>query len=119
MLGHRPINALPALDHVAAFLEQLADGLVNVEIFGNDGNAAAGILEFVDLHASFAAQLAFFGACKTSPAPIQPIGLVRLVAFRDLIFAVQIGADAGAHFISFAGLQHAFIKQVLGINFGD
>ena len=55
VLGHGPVDTLAGLDHLAAALEQAADGLVGVEILRQRGDAPADLLQRVDGNARIAA----------------------------------------------------------------
>src|SRR5665213_4069738 len=98
-LGGGPIDALARLDRLGAMIEEALDGLVDVEALRNRCDFLTDSPQLGDIDTGIAAAriLDFAGGLEPRPAAVEPIGLVRLVARRNLEFGFKVRAPAGLH----------------------
>ena len=103
MLGQRPIDAGAGVDHLAAALQQALHGLVQGEVVGNRGDAAADFAQPVGIDAGIAAPRRVLGLVgrHLRPAAVEPVGLVRAIAVRVLQFRVELLAVGRFHLVDF------------------
>src|SRR5262249_25881922 len=88
-LAGRPVDALAALDRLLLGLELARDLAVEVKAVGNAHEGRADLLQELGRDAGIAAAVVVGGGGETGPGAFEPIGLVRLVALRRFVFAVE------------------------------
>ena len=119
VLGHRPVDALARIDHLAAALDQLADRLVDVEVVRDRGDAMPDVFQGIDRNARVAAPIIAIGAGDAGPASVEPVGLVGLVAVGETEFLVEVGADRRLHLGELGRGHHALIEEFFRIDVDD
>ena len=117
--GHRPVDSLSGLDHLAAIVEEALDRAVHVEAFRRLVQLEAEHLEMVDIDARFAATVVVTlgDGLEAGPAAIEPVGLVGLVGLTRFELGLETMAPVAHEFVDFAPRQQAFRDQLVAIDF--
>src|SRR6476661_4894043 len=97
-LSRGPIDPLARLDRLCAIVEKTLDRLMNLEIRRDHCDLLADLAQRFDRDAGIAAARVFnlTRRLQASPAAVEPVGLVRLVALRRLEFSVEPRAPVAA-----------------------
>ncbi len=115
-----PIHAFAALDHLAAIVEEALYRLVQAEAARRCGDARGDLLDLGDFDAGHAAPIVVDHVLRNfeaGPAPVEPVGLVGLVALARFEFGLQTMAPVAAQFIDFALGDEPFVDELLGVDF--
>jgi hypothetical protein len=82
-LGRRPVDALAGLDHLGAVVHEPLDGAVDFEALRNRRELLADSFSASSARRSCRGALVLVVGLQARPLPVQPVGLVRLVALAD------------------------------------
>src|SRR4051812_46634239 len=98
-LTGRPVNPFAALDCLAAIVEEALNRAVYVEALRHRGELAADLLQRRDRHAGVAAAriVDVVGELELLPLPVEPVGLVGLVASPAFVLSVEPRTPVGLH----------------------
>src|SRR5476651_2685444 len=100
-------------------IEETLHGLVDVEALRDTRDLLADLAQLADIDTGIAAAriLDSAGRLEPGPAAVEPVGFVRLVAQRRLVFGIEMGAPAGLYLLDFHGGDDAFADQFLAVYF--
>ena len=79
------------------------------------GQRAPDLLERVLGDRGFAALIILALLVEVRPAPVQPVGLVRLVVLARLELFVEVGLESGLHILDLALGDQAILHQTVGV----
>ena len=115
-LGGGPVKALAAVEHLLLGVQKPPDRLVQGEAVRGCDQRLSDLLEGLGLDRGLAALIFLALAVKMTPAPVQPVGLVGLVAFSGLEFIVQMALEGGLHILDLALGDQPVIDQPVGVD---
>ena len=93
VLGHRPVDAVAGLDHLAAALEQALDGLVGVEVGGMAVMRRPTFFSVSMATPVLPRRASSSAKTDAGPAAVEPVGLVRPVAVGVVELVVEMRAE--------------------------
>ncbi|MPL74173.1 hypothetical protein SDC9_19983 [bioreactor metagenome] len=114
-LGGRPVEAGAGLEHLLLRLEQARHGLVDVEAVGMRGQRLAKLGQLFGRDRGDAGVIVLRLPVEVLPAPVEPVGLVRLERLADLEFLVQLRLEGGLHVLDLAFRDQPVGNETLGI----
>src|SRR5271155_2445670 len=117
--GGRPIDPFACLDRVTTIVEEALDRLVHIEARRRYGDARSQLLELADGNAGDAAPIVvdrILPGLEAGPAPVEPIGLVGLIALARLVFGLQTMAPVAPHLVDLALGDQPFADQLAGVD---
>ncbi len=93
-LAGRPVDAVAAVDRLAAILQEALDGAMGAEALRDDADLAADLPQQVERRPGMAAArvVGIARRLDIGPAAVEPVGAVRPVALARLELAIEAGA---------------------------